>query len=297
MKKKWFVCGFLGFIFLIFMVQNIYAEGNVKSRFDPPQPKEYRFQLETGLSAYMLTGEGRDDWKMTRWQPFVKIDWRILKFLWFYMGIMVERTGFDYSYPNLGYIGDNQFSIDVALASKNNPIFEYGIRGFFFDRRTWSLQGYLQMEQMAPAQIKVEKANFISTNIETGDKATVNLVEDLQKGVEGEYDWRRYDVGLRFDYRIWEFNLYASLGYTWLNSNLKINANPNQKMNPLAEGAVKGFLPFTYILDENSVFGSVGTEFRIYDGFYLNLSGSLIPLKYTDIYYGLFSLIIKSDMP
>lgn len=247
---------------------------------------ESTVQFETGLSVYAVT---YDTWKFRRFEPFVKLRWSLLgKYLSLYTIFSTDFTTVDYELSHF-QMGTTDVSFTANMKTSGKHAFGGGIQLLIFGYKKFNMFGYAQTQSTSISSATLEGA-ILSIN-----GTQYDLFEKIQKFVDITYTFERYDCGAIFSYQFLKwFTLWASVGYIWLNADIKLLLKPElADVIRVALGTYDNdIVPDRLFINQASPFGMMGVKFKLFRRFHLNIEGTVLPAE-NPVYYGQISLSIE----
>lgn len=275
------------------------------SEHDPRLPDS---SLEIGVADF--SGKKSDIWTATevkRTEPFIRVESRFWGRLYFVFQfktsapehLWVRQT---YGEEESSDPARDPLRLDVNshLRSKLNHTYGFGLRGVIWKNYRLLLQSDLLFENSPRADVDIEKAELAS------DFQTIDLTRIVTNGeaVRAEYEWKRFDAGIRVDVTINDrLTLYSRAGFTALLGSVRLYysddfaAEIDQWAEKLTE--VLGWAPIVlkHRFDMNYLAPTftLGTELRLWDWVSLNALGSITHADEGSLWVGQLGLIFRGN--
>lgn len=240
------------------------------------------FVAESGVDALQGNFSSDNDARLsvTRWQPFLRLEWGHGSWLSSYSVIATEAT-------TLGYeqrlTGDARIRMD--LSSGGNIFLAQGLNVNILRYGRFRLGAQLQYEfALWDLRGSIQRTRVWQDDLE------LDLTEEARDHVVADYSWQRLHVALRAEYAIWRFTPYIMFGWSVLDADLTFRYDEEAR----SALALFGYETAEISRDHyrgGAILGMLGSEFRIWRGFSANLAGAAVPDKHGWIFAGRASLI------
>lgn len=240
------------------------------------------FTIESGIDALQGNFASDRDARLyvRRWQPFLRFEYRLNRWISNYTIIATEITSLGYE-QNL----EDNIRIRMDLNSSANLFVAQGINVHILSYRRFRLSAQIQYE-FTFWDLRGD-INSVVVNQKT---TKFDITDDAREHVGAYYSWRRLHFVLRAEYDIWRFTPYAMFGWSILDANLTFHYDSEAREALALFGYETGSEDRDHYRGDAAI-GMVGSEFRIWRGLSANLAAAAVPDKHGWIFAGRASLI------
>ena len=174
---------------------------------------------EFGIERSRARFSGKRDLDMSRLNPFIRVERRMLSFMYIFLKIQTPLTTLDF---HRGYVlqsdalEDSNLDINARLTANWNPSTSFGLRFILLKTKKSMLHLKLEFEQNVQDEAKVK----------TADITMPDLVIDLSEykdSVDIAYKMKGFNSELRFDYALGRFYPYINIGFLYNKTDVEIS--------------------------------------------------------------------------
>jgi|GEM_PF-1549030 len=255
-----------------------------KNKFSVPKS----FRLEIGTDFFYAS---TTHWRLIHVLPFVRVDYRLLDFIYLYAIIATQATYFSYKArgayftPKTGGL----YTLDSDFKSTGNLISGGGLRLIVWKHPRVKFELFGQYQSLGENQADARNIDFTLNDL------NLNLTEILKEHVAVTYGWRLIGCGAKVQFYAWRFRPYISLGYSWLLTDIKIS--PDQYAQDAAKIITGASIENLISTKYNETVGKpniyIGTEIQVAKYLSFNIAGMAYPAK-EPLYFAEFSIIISN---